>query len=409
MSLFGEVINAEGQQAQEPRNIQDQRMRVAQFLQDQAEKRQQMQQGDTLFNTKMAQNAQDVSDARQQKLSEQAGSQDYLNILKNRSGGSSGNGPNVSPLGATQTPDMTPLSFDTVANSILKNKPNISPTEFSAAMKQFEPQFAMQDKMKLAQFDQQQKIQLAQARGQFNSRPVDEQIYETAIKQGKTQDEAIQAAQTYKRAGAAEAGDVAGAKAFGKEGVAIEKDINARADNATLGNVYLDHVNDLTKGFTPGKLAPLKSELSAWAQASGLMSQDEADQEFGSAGDVQALAKSVIPMVSQQVKQLSSRPTQMEWSAFLKANPNASLTPDGLNKVIGFMRKINGLDIQKQKEFQGWKKGKDAADYMDFSPFWDSKVAQDLASDRRAQPTDAPGADNTSTDVQKTLDFSSWK
>lgn len=196
----------------------DQAMKQQQFQQQQLAQRQAMQQAaqqnamkQQQFQQQQAMQQQAMQKQQALDKAQQAGLSDYVNYLKNpemspaqpemRNGqpavNPTGYGPDVKPVYAMKPPEAAPMTFETVSRSILKNKPDITPDEFSAAMEKFAPQFAMQDKMKLAQFTAVAKQQArATAPG---AGTVEQQIYATALKNGKSPDEAANMAANYKR------------------------------------------------------------------------------------------------------------------------------------------------------------------------------------------------------------------
>lgn len=196
----------------------DQAMKQQQFQQQQLAQRQAMQQAaqqnamkQQQFQQQQAMQQQAMQKQQALDKAQQAGLSDYVNYLKNpemspaqpemRNGqpavNPTGYGPDVKPVYAMKPPEAAPMTFETVSRSILKNKPDITPDEFSAAMEKFAPQFAMQDKMKLAQFT---AVARQQARGTApGAGTVEQQIYATALKNGKSPDEAANMAANYKR------------------------------------------------------------------------------------------------------------------------------------------------------------------------------------------------------------------
>lgn len=202
MSIFSEVLSGQQAQAQEPRNQEDQRMKMQQFLASQKQAQQEAQMKNYAFTQQQTQDKL----AQQQRTQQAAGAADYLNLIRNRAGGGTdSSGPGARLTGSTSMPEMSPLSFDTVSASLLKQKPDMSPEEFNSAMKQFEPQFQQQDKMRLAQFQAQAR---AASRGPGT---VEEQIYGRALASGKSEEEAKNAALDYKRSQG-----IAGAQLTGK-------------------------------------------------------------------------------------------------------------------------------------------------------------------------------------------------
>lgn len=354
-----------------PLNYAAKQAEIQQAMQQQAMQQQAMQQQQ--MQQVAAQKQQQQEDiARQQQA---GGLAAYLNAVRGRSStmGAPSSAPGVKATPTTPNQEPMVMNFDTVSQSILKNNPNIKPEEFAVAVNQFKPQFDQEGQMQLKKYE-------AELKNQSTSTSAMDRIYNAALK-GESPEE-TRARETYmgtKRAIGDEVGDTAAQKYMGKEAVAIHKSINDAADNATLGNTYLDRVESLAGDIQLGRLAPVKEALSSWAQSAGLMTQEQADDTFGSAGSAQALAKVVVPMVTTQLKQLSSRPAVMEFQAFLKANPNIEMTPDGLAKVVQFARKANNIAIEKQNTFEDWAQGKKPSEYSRFSSYWNKQQAEKYA------------------------------
>jgi hypothetical protein len=452
MASIVEALEAE-RMAQEGRFApQKQQMEMQQFLQNQAMQRQQMQQTSQQQQMQMqeAQRQRALEEAARRQSSE--GAMATMNYLKNpemlpaqqdtRMGfpatNPSGYGPDVKGVPVMKPPEMAPMTLQTVANSIMKNNPKISPEGFLAALKQFEPRFAEAERAKLATIRATHggaggggvmgaiinKLQLPVEQGgeglsfeqalnraeQFKRSTGiagTELTPQGEIAQRKGGKEGLVTAEEAKAMGKANvAAKEEAEKGRGQNAAKIEDEINTQADAASLGNVYLQHAEELSKDFTPGKLAPLKTELGSWLVAMG-MDQDDVDKKLGSAGSAQALVKTILPLVTQSVRQISSRPAQMEWLAFVKANPNIELTPDGMQKVISFTRRMNDLNIERQQAFQQWKVGKPDNSYGDFSTEWNKTLAQRQVDSRKQalqQPTATPQAPQEAPQV---MDFNS--
>lgn len=159
--------------------------------------------------------------------------------------------PNVSTVPGSQRPEMQPLSIQSVAQSIYKNNPNISPEGFISALERFQPVF-----------DQQSKLQLAQLRAQHmgGGGGIENALYQDALKKGMTPEQAAEVASKYKRAGADEAGSVQKAKEEAKLGVKTEaaepkarqtmERMSSNADDAKAAvDMALKQSSDWTTGF----------------------------------------------------------------------------------------------------------------------------------------------------------------
>lgn len=137
----------------------------------------------------------------------------------------------------------------------------------------------------------------------------------------------------------------------GKHFADLEKTIDNDAIVAQQGNVKLGELQDLVKSFAPGKAAPIKQWLTEWAAASHLPIDK---RSLEGASDMEAFNKIALGLATQQAKQLSSRPSQLEFQKMVEANPNISLLPEGLQKIIVFNKYQNDLALQKQAEKEKW-------------------------------------------------------
>jgi hypothetical protein len=70
----------------------------------------------------------------------------------------------------------------------------------------------------------------------------------------------------------------------------------------------------------------------------------------------------------------------MEFKTFLANNPNAALTPEGFQKVLGFMNMGADQQLQKQQAFSQWAQDKSPAEYQQFEPQWNAKINGDLGN-----------------------------
>lgn len=156
----------------------------------------------------------------------------------------------------------------------------------------------------------------------------------------------------------------------GKNLAELEQGIDTDARNATIGNIKLNELQDLASNFTPGKAAPLKQWLGEYAAQFNLPFQKQIDQ----ASDMEAFNKIALGMATQAAKQLSSRPTQLEFEKMMESNPNISLLPKGMQQIILFSKYQNDLAIQKQQAKQDWI-GKNGS--MDgFESNWNKQLAE---------------------------------
>lgn len=128
-------------------------------------------------------------------------------------------------------------------------------------------------------------------------------------------------------------------------------------------------MRDLLTQFTPGKFNDVKSGLAAYAQATG-------HPEIGKAmtgldptqtGAIQAFNKLTAQLVTKQIKETGSRVMQVEFNTFLKNNPNAELTPQGMATMLGYLDKTSQDNIDNLRYFNQWRKENPTGTTTDFS------------------------------------------
>lgn len=157
------------------------------------------------------------------------------------------------------------------------------------------------------------------------------------------------------------------------------------AGNAVTQNRMLDELQQNLNQITPGKLAAVKKSIAEWKIALG--QGNDQDKQIAASSEVSD--KLTGQLVSNALRSMSARPSQMEFQIFLdKFVPNLNLTPQGAQSVVQFMRQQNNLSAQKYDAFQQWKKDQPRdADYRDFDVYWNRKVAASpLASGQSWNP-----------------------
>lgn len=179
-------------------------------------------------------------------------------------------------------------------------------------------------------------------------------------------------------AGVSQAPDVTKAKEdLASYSASIPKEINQDADIALQSQTALGELRNLMGNFNPGKAAPLRQALSEYAQTMGLQLNPG---ELNAASSMEAFNKIALGLATQAAKQLSSRPSQLEFQKMVESNPNIALLPEGLQKIIFFTEFKNNLALQKQQEFYRWAGDKKPTDYAQFLPYWNQKVLDRIKS-----------------------------
>lgn len=261
MSLFSEVLNAQQAQVDEPRRMQE-------FLQQQAMNKQLMQQRalqdqravqEQQINMGQMQRQNQLQDLQRGQGAEGSGA--FAEYFRNQPQSQgvpmqgpmpngqtmqgAGIGPNVSPTQVMPKPEMQPMTLQSVAQSIYKQNPKISPEGFVAALERFQPIL-----------DSQSKIQLAQIKSQnVNSGKLDIIAYNAAKASGASEEDAIQAGIAAKRAAPEEVGLAAEAKGRAKTTVAREAGL-AKAQSSLAGlkqqaGLVTDTIDKALNAITP--------------------------------------------------------------------------------------------------------------------------------------------------------------
>jgi hypothetical protein len=259
MSLFSEIIGGQQAQAQEPRNRENQYMQIQQFMADQQAAKRKAMQDQQMFNMTMGQNQQAQQLAQQDQANKRLGMQAYLGAVKERAMPGVPGMPNVNPTGVQGRPDLPTMSFDTVAQSILKKNPKITPEAFSLAMEKFAPQFEAADKMKMAQLN-------AELRKSVMGPDLAQLAYQNAKAQGLSEQEAIQAGIAAKRAAPKEVGEAERARQEAKVGSASELE-KQKASGKIAGEAAGDIIK---KGVQAGNMNDyINQAREALPQATG--------------------------------------------------------------------------------------------------------------------------------------------
>jgi len=184
--------------------------------------------------------------------------------------------------------------------------------------------------------------------------------------------------------GAAEAkGQMKGAEAAagkaGEQAAGYQMEINERAQNATGLLRTLSEMKNLNTN--PGLFAGAKEDIGRFFRSMG--TSDETIQKYlnVSPGNLEASQKLTAQMAIEAVRQISNRPTQMEFQRFLEANPNIFQTPEGLKRVVEFMQNSASDTMSEQKEFLKAKMGGlRPENYRDFEQLYNINRQERIAA-----------------------------
>lgn len=151
-------------------------------------------------------------------------------------------------------------------------------------------------------------------------------------------------------------------------------ELRTGARDSVEQNRMLDQLEQNLRDFTPGKAAGARKAIAQWRVQMGIA--DEETKKIAASGEEGD--KLVGQLVSNALKKLSARPTQMEFQIFKDQYvPNLAMTPQGAQQVVQFMRQQNNLSAQKYQAFNKWRGTQNPdTDLRDFDLTWQPKAAQ---------------------------------
>ncbi len=144
-------------------------------------------------------------------------------------------------------------------------------------------------------------------------------------------------------------------KARGGALAAMEKEIDTKAEMASLLKQRSQQIRANLSGIDPDNLAGSKQKLGEWLQTLGAP-PDKVEKMLGSPGDYQAIQKQAIAMAFEQVRQLSARPAVQEVLFAMKSNPNIEMQPQGLVKIMNAVDGLADYQIAMSSAKEEWKK-----------------------------------------------------
>jgi hypothetical protein len=142
--------------------------------------------------------------------------------------------------------------------------------------------------------------------------------------------------------------------ARGRELATMERDIDTKAEQASLLKSRSQLIRQNLAGIDPNNLAGSKQKLGEWLQTLGAP-PDKVEKLLGSPGDYQAIQKQAIAMAFEQVRQLSARPAVQEVIFAMKSNPNIEMQPQGLVKIMNAVDGLANYNIAMSTAKEQWK------------------------------------------------------
>ncbi len=134
----------------------------------------------------------------------------------------------------------------------------------------------------------------------------------------------------------------------------LEKEIDTKAEMASLLKARVSTMRNSLSGIDPNNLAGAKLKLGEWLQTLGV-EPTKVEKLVGSPGDYQAIQKQAIAMAFEQVRQLSARPAVQEVLFAMKSNPNLEMQPQGLVKIMNAMEGLSNYQIAMSGAKEKWK------------------------------------------------------
>jgi hypothetical protein len=132
------------------------------------------------------------------------------------------------------------------------------------------------------------------------------------------------------------------------------------AKNAT-GSVEvlrsLSELKNLAAQATPAAMNQGKAKLGAYMIAAGADPDTVKSWTGVDPGALQAAQKQTATLAVNKIHSMTSRGTNFDLDTFMQNNPNMNMAdPAAFNRVVDYMQKQAGQDIDKQQDFAQWKK-----------------------------------------------------
>lgn len=146
----------------------------------------------------------------------------------------------------------------------------------------------------------------------------------------------------------------AGGKDAVEAGFKYRTAVGTAAENAIESNRAVNEIaNDLEKlGPIAGKLGGPRKFIATWKVALGIGNEEDVKD----AAAAENADKVSYQLAVNTVKQISSRPAQMEFMGALQNNPNLSMTPEGWKAMIKYLKQKNDDAIDQMRHFNDWQK-----------------------------------------------------
>lgn len=145
----------------------------------------------------------------------------------------------------------------------------------------------------------------------------------------------------------------------------------------------ISEMRNYVKNFPTGATAEARIQLGRWlkdmAGTLGLSPQQSeqiaSSVAKGSIADAQAFQKMAVQGTLDILKAANPRFTQAEFGVISQNNPNITLDPQALDKMLNFITKQYQYKSAEQREFASFMK--ENGDFTQWNPLW-NKMSQDL-------------------------------
>lgn len=154
----------------------------------------------------------------------------------------------------------------------------------------------------------------------------------------------------------------------GKTGQEYSNNMADDAAGATTVRRSLGEMKNLAKVATPGAFNNMKMQAGSMMMAA--MGGSTPEEQSANAqkvagylgvdvGALQAMSHQSAGLAVGAIHQMTSRGTNFDLSTFMANNPNAAMTPGGFSRLVDYMDKSSKDIIEKQRDFQTWKRAGD--------------------------------------------------
>ncbi len=138
------------------------------------------------------------------------------------------------------------------------------------------------------------------------------------------------------------------------------------------GKRSLALMSDMAKSYEPGLFQPLKSKFAQYISQLPGVTEDDANKILKTnAGDIQGLTSAAIAMAGKLTRQTDAQPSQLQFLKTLESMPSAERSPQGFQKIMGYLNSMHDYNIDKMVAMQNWLNDpKNQGDPSGFEAAW---------------------------------------